>query len=194
MMKLFNNLLVLIGTVVFYFVFFMLVRSVLPALPDMTLWRLADFPFQIEGYPIPLFDSIFFAFGLVVFAHGVFRMLGAWHDTYLFEEADGEFGTGLYEKVRHPMYGSFMIVELGLFLSLRSLYGVAVIAVLYLFHVLNALFEEQFVLKKKFNERYAEYRHKVKAMFFSRAMTVYLLLALVLISGGIYLMREWQAA
>lgn len=104
---------------------------------------------------------------------------------------DEDLDNGEFGKIRHPMFGTFMIIELGLFLSLCSLYGVLLLVVIMFFQITMSIYEDQFVLKQKFHKRYDEYRAAVKRRFFTPLMSIYFLLAVIFVGGGIYYMFQW---
>lgn len=188
-MRFINSIFTVFGAVIFYFVFYTLLKSVLPILPDLTLYRQLDLTFDIYNYSVPMFDMLFFTFGLWVFCHGVIRLASLsekGHLSSLDDLNDGEFG-----KIRHPLYGAFMIIELGLFISLRTLYGLIFLMALIFFQIIASYVEDTYVLKKRFGERYEEYCTLVKRRFFTTPMLFYYICAVVLIGGGVYYMFNW---
>ena len=78
-----------------------------------------------------------------------------------FENSTRLVETGIYRFIRHPMYGSLMLLGLGIFLkSVTTLTSVlAFIVVLAL--VLTALIEEG-EMRARFGEEYAAYKRKTK--------------------------------
>lgn len=184
-MKFLNSILTLLGAVVFYFVFYTLLKSVLPVLPDLNLFRQLDLTFVVKGYRIPAFDMIFFSFGLWVFCHGVLRLASLSEKDH---SSKDDLDAGEFGKIRHPVYGAFMTIELGLFVSLRTVYSLCFMAVLIVFQIVASYIEDNYVLKKKFGDSYDEYCNSVKRRFFTPVIIFYYLIAALLTFAGIYFM------
>ena len=68
--------------------------------------------------------------------------------------------TGIYSKIRHPLYLGVKLVFLGLALLLRSIIGIVlVVVVLIPLHIYRAKKEEQELIKK-FGKKYLDYKKK----------------------------------
>lgn len=68
--------------------------------------------------------------------------------------------TGIYSKIRHPLYLGIKLIFLGLALTLTSLLGlVFVIVILLPYHVIRALREER-EMNIEFPQRYFNYKKK----------------------------------
>jgi protein-S-isoprenylcysteine O-methyltransferase Ste14 len=78
-----------------------------------------------------------------------------------FENSTRLIETGIYRFIRHPMYGSLMLLGLGIYLkratALTSLLAAAVVLAL----LLTALIEEG-EMKARFGEAYAAYKKRTK--------------------------------
>lgn len=189
-MKFFHFLLVLLGSIAFFFIFYITARTVLPVLPEFTLWEGADFIIEIAGLKFPFFDLLFFATGMLVFCHGVLYLVYVtnYPDSLYSILSRGSLDDieGPYSSIRHPMYTAFIMIELGLFSSLRSLYPVAFIVLLWLLQLGAALIEEYFVLKKRFPEMYAQYTASVNRRVFTPSLIVYSLIWTLLHGAGTY--------
>lgn len=67
---------------------------------------------------------------------------------------------GIYSKIRHPIYLSFIIMDVGIGLAFGILPLLIVVIIFCYFHVLIALREEHFMIKK-FPVQYTDYIKKV---------------------------------
>ncbi len=188
-MKLLQYLFALCGAVVFYFIFYIIARTVLPVLPVYNLWEGADFIIQIGGHNFPFFDLLFFTAGLLVFCHGSVYLVyvNNYPDSLydILSKNSMEQVRGPYSKVRHPMYTSFIMIELGLFFSLRSLYPVLFFILLWIIQLTAMFIEENYSLKKKYPDIYKEYTAAVRSRFLNSALAFYFVIAALLVIGGI---------
>ena len=72
--------------------------------------------------------------------------------------------TGVYRRVRHPMYLSNILFGAGWALLFPGLYALSCIPIWILCYVVLTLFEEQ-GLKEEYGEKYQEYKKKVRYRF-----------------------------
>ncbi|WP_457556466.1 methyltransferase family protein [Candidatus Harpocratesius sp.] len=72
-----------------------------------------------------------------------------------------------YEKVRHPMYGMFMINGLFFGCITGSLIFLSIGIILVIIQSINGVVEEQKILIPKFKEKYISYKKNVPARYFS---------------------------
>jgi protein-S-isoprenylcysteine O-methyltransferase Ste14 len=77
------------------------------------------------------------------------------------QRIEGIVTTGLFGKIRHPMYMSLIIMVLGLSFGWGILWMFALAVLLSALMVLIAIKEEKFLLKK-FGNQYEEYLRKVR--------------------------------
>jgi len=71
---------------------------------------------------------------------------------------------GVYELVRHPMYGGILISSLGLALATGSEARLALVGLLFFLIDQKASFEEE-ALEDRYGEDYAQYKTKSKKFF-----------------------------
>ncbi|MFW6365586.1 MAG: methyltransferase family protein [Spirochaetota bacterium] len=191
-MRLLHYLLVLPGALFFYVIFYVTARTVLPVLPPLPLWESAEFTVDLAGYTVQFFDLVFFAAGAVIFCHGVLYLayVSSYPDSLYRMMADNRTdpARGPYRTVRHPLYSAFMMIELGIFSSLKSVYALLFIAFLFTVQTLSAFFEEQYLLKKRYRDRYTAYTTRVYRRFFTPFLVVYTLIMALLSGGGIYML------
>lgn len=84
------------------------------------------------------------------------------------------------------MYGTFIMINLGFFLSTRSLWGVFVILLVSVIQNLNAHFEEKNELLKIFGESYLTYQNQVKHTLLLPAYRVYAIIGIILTIVGFF--------
>jgi protein-S-isoprenylcysteine O-methyltransferase Ste14 len=92
--------------------------------------------------------------------------------------------TGYYAKVRHPMYGTFIIMQAGFMLSLRSLDGIIIALIIIAVQFINAAIEEKKQLIPIFGEEYKTYAQNVGRMLLTRSEVIALCLVVFLSAVG----------
>ena len=184
-----NLLPALLGVTVFVIAFFLL-RMGLNFLPDLSLWKGYHSLLTVGSISLTYADLLYFLFGFLVTTHGVINLFRITREKN--QGADQETGkpvrlitAGFYSKARHPMYGTFIIINLGFFLSTRSLWGIFVILLVSVIQNLNALFEEKNELIKTFGESYRTYQNQVKRRILLPVYRIYIAVAVVLTVAGI---------
>ncbi|QZY53774.1 methyltransferase family protein [Crassaminicella profunda] len=68
--------------------------------------------------------------------------------------------TGIYKKIRHPIYLSLIIMDIGIMLSFGILWMMPLVIIFSYFHLMTAIQEEKLLIKK-FNGEYKEYMKEV---------------------------------
>lgn len=190
MKKIAENLLSgLLGISAFIMAFFLL-RQGLKFLPDLFLWKGYSSLLTVGSISLTYADLLYFLFGFIVTTHGVINLFRITREKN--QGADHETGrparlitTGFYSKARHPMYGTFIIINLGFFLSTRSLWGVFVVLLVSVIQNLNSLFEEKSELLKIFGESYRTYQNQVRHRILLPVYRIYIAVAVVLTVAGV---------
>jgi protein-S-isoprenylcysteine O-methyltransferase Ste14 len=72
---------------------------------------------------------------------------------------DGVVVTGAFRYVRHPLYLASILIYLGLTVSTVSLFSLALLVVIFIFHNCIASYEEK-LLEKKFGAEYFRYKKR----------------------------------
>lgn len=151
-----------------YFVMFLLFKWLLIYTPDLCFWDKSPVLFSFLGLSFQISDIAYFAFGLVIYLYGSIRFIGINkqnHSVRNNTDIPSELLTnGYYAKVRHPMYGAFVIRASAVLLSQRSLIGVVFTILFAVSQYLNAAREEKKVLIPQFGEKYIKYIHISKEM------------------------------
>ncbi len=174
-----NKLLILtLASILLYIFVFVLIRISLKFIPNLFLWKSKSVLFELLAVKFQVIDILYFLLGLIVTTHGLVNLIlitSENHKAQNMNTRKPEFliTTGYYSKVRHPMYGTFMIINFGLFFSSRSLWGIIVVLLCFLVQYFNTKFEER-KLVALFQEKYKSYQLKVTHKFFPDAYKVYL--------------------
>lgn len=189
--QLLKKILVGILASLWYVVFFFAIRFVLKFLPDLQLWKKSDFFFVVQQYRVPVIDLIYFILGVIFIVHAAVKL----HDITVQNHKAQDMETRKpmflltdenYGKVRHPMYGNFMLIQLAVFFPTRTLYGVIVVIVVVLSQFVNGVIEEKNQLLKLFGEKYIEYQNKVKARYLTPVMKFYFFIAVCMTIVGFF--------
>lgn len=85
-----------------------------------------------------------------------------------------------YAKVRHPMYGTFIILQAGFMLSLRSFVGIIIAFIVLIFQYANAVIEEKKQLIPIFWEEYRIYVKNVNRILLTKSEIIAFSLATLL--------------
>ncbi len=167
-----------------YSISYFILRLVAKGIPDIKSWNQGVEWMNVLGIPLLISDLIFFIGGLTLFLLGSIRLAAITTQNHKVKGADDEptalLCTGYYSLVRHPMYGAFVICYAGIWLSLRSLIGMAVFIVFTIIQYFNAKHEERKRLIPKFGATYLDYIRSVPR----RLLQIY---EIILLSGIIAL-------
>jgi protein-S-isoprenylcysteine O-methyltransferase Ste14 len=175
--KLKHILNILLG-IILYAALFAGVRYVNGLLPGLYLWEQLKASVTVWGYVIRWADIVYFAVGLIVFVHAMTGLSGISRQNHTAQDMETRKPTrlltdGYYAKVRHPMYGVFMLMVLGIFFPSRSIYGLVIIALIVLLQGLNGRMEEKHELEPLFGNAYQDYKKEVPVRYLTPAMKVY---------------------
>lgn len=168
-----------------YTAIFVLLKILIIYLPDIYAWKHAKVWFTFEGIRIIKMDIIYFFTGLLMVIYASFRLKNITVQNHRAKNKSKNIPErllkdGYYAKVRHPMYGTFVMLYMGVFLSLRSLFGVVATLLLLTGQYLNALFEEKLVLQVMFQEAYQQYKKEVKGILFKKYEIMMLIIVISL--------------
>ncbi len=110
------------------------------------------------------------AFG--IFAVGLLRFLKIYTNYHHLLKNDQQndiqlIEHGIYGRYRHPMYGTFILMQNGIFLSFPSIWTLLPASLLTFLNLINGWWEEKFILKPSIGEDYSHYKQKVKRKYLS---------------------------
>lgn len=177
MLKLLKNaFLLIIGSLLFIGVYIAL-KYLIGFVPDIKPWGVFDFSYKIKNYSFIILDGIYFLFGLISFVIG-FSMIT--ETSRRIREIRDEktrlsnklMTDGCYSKMRHPMYASFILLQAGSLISLRSLIGTILAVLIIVIQYINVKVEEKNQLEKMFGDEYIKYKNRVKAGFMTIGMII----------------------
>lgn len=178
------------STALFIFVL-MIAWLVSPLLPGPHLWASIDRALTIAGISVSLASLLHVIIGYTIFIYG---SLHAWLATRLkntvedpkHELATRILDTGYYARVRHPMYGMFILANVGLGFAMNSVYGLAFGLLSLVVFIANGIFEEKYVMLRFFGEAYQGYMRRVQARYFTPAQAIVLALFLAVNIAGLF--------
>lgn len=163
----------------------------LPLLPGQQLWASVDQSIRIGKLSVRSTQLMHLLIGYGLFIYGSYH---AWQATRLkntvedpkHELATRILDTGYYAQVRHPMYGMFILANVGLGFAMNSIYGLAFGLLSLLLFFANGIFEERAVMLRFFAEEYHDYMGRVKARYFTPSQAIMLALVLTLNLAGLF--------
>lgn len=183
------KLISLIGGVVGYAVLYYFIDYILTFIPDIKPW--SDFTpwFSLGGLIFTITDLIYFACGLILFCYSTIKLSKITIQNHSVRNdksnAPNELlVNGYYAKVRHPMYGTFIMLQAGFMFSLRSFNGIIIAMIIIVLQYVNSVIEERRFLIPTFGEKYKIYTNNVCHMLLTRSEIVVLtLISLLSIVG-----------
>lgn len=89
-----------------------------------------------------------------------FKAFGQAQEEQSFYKTETIVNQGIYGVIRHPMYFSFMLIDLGL-VAIAQHWISAVLAVPVLIYLYSAMLDEERLSTKKFGEAYQDYMQRV---------------------------------
>ncbi|HRX58091.1 MAG TPA: methyltransferase [Eubacteriales bacterium] len=187
-----SKALILVFTIVLYAPLYYFVRLFLCWLWDVQPWNGLESWFSIGSLTFVRPDAAYFACGLVLVGTGVFRLVRVTAENHAVRDPQSGapqtlLTSGMYAKSRHPMYASFILLQAGFLLSLRSLPAMILAAIAAALQYANAYFEEKKFLVPAFREEYALYRETVKAMVLTKTEAAALLALALFSAAGFFL-------
>lgn len=174
-----------IGYVVLYY----FVKYILISLPDFRPWSNFMPWFSIGGVLFSKIDLLYFICGLILICYGNVKLsaITIQNQSVRNEKCSTPeklLVTGYYAKVRHPMYGTFIITQAGFMLSLRSLDSIIIACIIITFQYVNAAVEEKRLLLPTFGEEYRVYAQNIGRMLLSRSEVIALSFVVLLSAVG----------
>jgi protein-S-isoprenylcysteine O-methyltransferase Ste14 len=164
-----------------FIIILIIAALVTPLLPGPHLWVAIDRTMKIGQGSMSLANGLHILLGYTMFIYGSYH---AWRATRLkntVEDARHELATrildvGYYGQVRHPMYGMFILANVGLGFAMNSIYGLGFGLLSLVLFVANGIFEERYVMIRFFGEEYQAYRRRVTARYFTPPQAIVLIL------------------
>lgn len=169
-----------------YILIYYLIRRCCSDIPDIYAWDDSRVWRAVYDVNITYADGIYFIIGLVLMCYGSSRLSLISKQNHRVRDKASEapvklLTEGYYSHIRHPMYGTFVIMYASIFIAFHSVIGIIIIVCLYLLQVLNAITEEHNKLIPLFGNEYTEYKTKVKNLIFNKQQYV-LFIALIIVT------------
>lgn len=166
-------------------------QLVLPLIPGPHLWAALDRTVMAGTVSISLTSLMHLLLGYGLFIYGSFHAWRATREKNMVEDPKRELATcildtGYYGRVRHPMYGMFILANVGLGFAMDSVYGLDFGLLSLILFVANGIFEEHAVMIRFFGEEYRDYMRRVPARYFTPGQAIFLELVFALNIAGIF--------
>jgi len=169
-----NKALALLGAVIMGVSAFVAIQYVLKKILKhfsfVKLWKRADMQASFMNNHFQLFESIYYIIGLILFIKGMYSVMRSSSENHsVRDKKSGKpvelLTTGIYSKVRHPMYAGFIFMQLGIWFGTFHVFGLIIGLLLSVIFVSNTYREERYELHKIFGEEYVNYCKNTKRLF-----------------------------
>ena len=131
-----------------FIVVLVIAALLLPLLPGPQLWARVDQRILIGKVSVSFAQLMHLLIGYGLFIYGSYH---AWRATRLKNTVEDPkhqlatriLDTGYYARVRHPVYGMFILANVGLGVAVNSVYGLAFGLLSLVLFIANGIFEER---------------------------------------------------
>lgn len=175
-----NNMISVVWNILCFILIFFCLRWLMTDIPDVHPWSNSSLWRSIFGISFLYVDILFFLFGIIMYMYGSIRFIGINKENHSVrtknDMPESLLITGFYAKVRHPMYGVFVIKFAAVFLSLRSVIGIFLTVLFAITQYVNAYREEKKILIPLFDDEYRQYSDKVEHLLLNKWEVVMLLI------------------
>ena len=174
----------LIWGIIGYVLLYYFIKYVFTHISDFRPWNNFGMWLNIGGVQFIKSDIIYFIWGLIIACYGSIKLSKITIQNHSAKNKENNIPnklliTGYYAKARHPMYGTFIILQAGFLLSLRSFIGMILALMIIIFQYMNARFEEKKQLIPLFGDEYYQYTKKVSHVLLTKAEIIAFILALL---------------
>ena len=179
----------IIWSVVGYILLYYFIKYVLLVIPDVQPWNDFETWFILGGIRFVKADFIYFTCGLIINCYGTIKLSRISVQNHSVKNKKNNIPTklltnGYYAKVRHPMYGTFIVLQAGFMMSLRSFVGMIVALLITIFQYMNAIIEEKKHLVPNFGEEYNLYTKSVRGMFLTKSEIIIFIVVVIFSTIG----------
>ncbi|WP_234124910.1 methyltransferase [Clostridium hydrogenum] len=184
------------GVVILSGISFVLIYMLLKSLRfplRFDLWRRKEYIISLFNHKVEIFTLIHFILGCIFFVDGGVRLTEISEQVQVVRDKETRKPTkllksGYFAVLRHPMYGTFMILQLGIWFSIKSLIGIFILIPIIILFYANGILEENKSLKVIFGDEYISYMKKVPHRYLTKLMMFYFAAAVFFaIAGVIYM-------
>jgi protein-S-isoprenylcysteine O-methyltransferase Ste14 len=177
MLKALKNTFFIIAGSLLYIGIYISLKYLIGLLPDIKPWESIKYSYTVYNYNIMISDGIYFLLGLISFVLGFFMITETSRRIREVRDEKTRLSNrlmtdGCYNKMRHPMYASFILLQAGSLSSLRSLICTILAAFVIIDQYINVKTEEKNQLEKIFGDEYIKYKNRVKAGFMTTGMKI----------------------
>lgn len=159
------------------FVFICLLLRYLSGLIGLQMLQDNKSIFSLLGMSFGLLSIITFAAGLVLYLFGRYNFVKITKLHQNIEE--GELHTtGLYEKVRHPMYGMMITMQVGVFSAVCYLWSAIFSVIMFAVICFNSWYEEK-ALVRSFKDKYVEYKKTTTNRLLPKGQMVFVIVVVL---------------
>ena len=174
----------LITSIIWYTALFCLLRMKPDLFPDIYAWDKMKIWFAIWNITFVKADIVYYLAGFILITCFSFQLKQITIQNHLVRSKENKIpehilADGYYAKKRHPMYGTFIFLYMGVLLSLRSLNGIILTLILISVQYVNAIWEEKRILQTDRKYEYQQYQKTVKAILFDRKQSMIVILLFV---------------
>lgn len=179
-----------VGTVTYFFCQY-LIKQVVPTSPKFKLWKTLDHDYTIGQHNTSVFKLLYAISGFIIWIAGFIRVIISCKENHMARndksrKPDYLIQDGIYSRVRHPMYGGFILLTLGICIGSFNLISL-VIGILFSFiFVFNTYYEEKFELIPLFKEFYLNYKSHTNRLF-QKSTSIVIFIVTFLSLFGIFL-------
>ncbi len=165
----------------------------LPRLPDLSLWKAFDYwLLSVGALHLSLFQVLHVAAGFCLVSYAAVRKSLIYQRHLVFRERRGRKPSklrtdGFFARVRHPMTGTTLLYNLGLFFAFCSGWAFVPFLLIGTGEIIASLREEKNDLLERFGREYRDYRKQVPSLYLTPFMKICFYLAAVAFIAGLIL-------
>ncbi len=179
-----RNSWIILSSTVCYIMIYLLLKFTITYVPDIYAWNHAKTWFTFRNLKFIKMDAIYFFIGLLMVYYGSIRLFNITIQNHSVKNENDDIPNsllkdGYYASVRHPMYGTFVILYIGILFSLRSLDGIVLALLMIVGQYVNAIIEEKRILQPVFCEEYQRYSRQVKGVLLKKTQIIALTIVMI---------------
>lgn len=180
----------LVWGIVGYIFLYVLIKYVFLYIPDFQPWSDFETWFMLGNIRFVKVDLVYFVCGLIFNCYGTVRLSKITEQNHSAKSEKNSMPkklliNGYYTKVRHPMYGTFIFLQAGFMLSLRSFVGIIVALIIVGGQYINAIIEEKKKLIPIFGDEYNLYIKNTRGMVLTKSEIVVVIFAVIFSIAGL---------
>ena len=168
-------------SIICYTILFCLLRMKPDPVPDIYAWDRTEPWFVMGGITFIKVDALYYCMGLIICIFSSLQLKRITMQNHGVRTKESKIPEhiirdGFYAKKRHPMYGTFSFLYMGVLLSLRSINGILLALLLIGIQYINAMWEEKRILQTDLKEEYGAYQKNVHSILFDRKQSIIVIL------------------